>query len=58
MEKKVRKKIYSSLAEVERDFFPVLYKERIENNQSKEANEIGIKIAKDILNHAKQQILK
>ena len=58
MKKTWQKKIYKSLAEVEKEFFPVLYKERLKGNKPEEPKDIGKKIARDILDNAKQQILR
>ena len=58
MKKNSQKKIYRSLAEVEKDFFPILYKKRLKSHLSNKPKDIGAKIAKDIVSNAKQQILK
>ena len=57
MDKKKQKRIYKSLAEVEKEFIPILYKERLERHQTHEPKDIGSKIAKDIIEHAKNQLL-
>lgn len=56
MKNKKQRKVYRSLIEVQKDLFPVLYKERLEKYQPKEPKDIGIEIAKDIIKHAKHQL--
>lgn len=56
MEKKGKKKIYWSMAKIEEEFFPSLYKERLEAEEKKDPSISGTGLAMELLNSIRQQL--
>jgi len=55
---KERTRIYRSMMEIEREFFPILYKERLEEKKSKEPGAFGSQLATELLESIRQQLAK
>lgn len=61
-ENRQKNKVYRSMVEIERDFFPILYKERLEKERlEKEKSKpgaFGIELATELLENIRQQLTK
>lgn len=56
--KKQDRKIYYSMKEFEKKFFPHSYEEKLVENRSKEPNIFGIALATELLKNIRQQLMK
>ncbi len=58
MPKNNKKKIYCSMIEIEKEFFPALYRERIQERKDKDPSSFGTELATEILKSIKQELAK
>ena len=53
-----KRRVYRSMMEVEREFFPNSYKKKLEEERSKEPGEFGTGLAKEILEKIREEFAK
>lgn len=54
----MKKKVYHSIFEIERDFFPNQYKEKRDKQRLKEPGAFGSELAREFLEKMKQELEK
>lgn len=52
------KRVFRSMAEIEREFFPNSYKKKLEEEKKKEPGAFGRELAKEILEKIREELAK